>query len=184
MPVEYKKGREGIASTARMLEPGGKPLSRECASLLPEEERSIGTLYVSGIADDVEDVVRFWANYYGVPHHSIISIFYRTILARPWTTFIVPAGEMEVLFKEKLREMLKQNPQLQAAVGQNLPDKGRVPSLVELVSPEAIGKRLGPIFGPQLKELEESRKALIRRVKKGLTDIIMADEDDEPEDNE
>jgi hypothetical protein len=143
----------------------------------------VGTIYISGVPDDIEEDVRFWANYYGKPHHAIIKVFHRMILARPWTAYIVPAGEMELLFREKLREMLKANPQLRAAVGENLPDGGRIPSLIELVSPEAIGERLGPLFASQIKELQLARKSRIQRVKDSVREFITADEEDEPEED-
>jgi hypothetical protein len=139
----------------------------------------LGTIYVSGIASDIEDVIRYWASRRGVPHHTIMSIFYRTILARPWTAFVVPSVEMELQFREKLHEMLRANPKLQAAVGQNFPEQGRIPSLVELVSPEAVGKRLEPVFGPELKELEEARRSILSKAKRALKDVIEAEEDDE-----
>ena len=91
---------------------------------------------------------------------------------------------MELLFREKLREMLKANPQLRAAVGENLPDSGRVPSLIEIVSPDAVGEKLGPLFASQLKELQLARRSRMQRVKESVRNFITAEEEDEPEDDE
>lgn len=140
----------------------------------------MGTIYVSGIASDIEEVVRFWASKYGQPHHSIINIFYKLIMPKPWTSFIVPS-ELDAKFREKLHEMLRANPDLLAAVGDKLPGQGRVPTMVELVSPGMVQDRVGPVLLSELKELEEARKTRLYRAKRALKDFVTAEDEDEPE---
>jgi len=125
--------------------------------------------------------VRFWGEYYGRPLHNIVRVFHRVILARPWTSYVVPAGELEILFREKLREMMKTTPELRAALSQSLPENARVPSLVELVSPEAVGEKLGPLFSSHLKELQELRKRRVQKIKQSLSNFVRAEDEDEEE---
>lgn len=115
-------------------------------------------MYISGVPDFDEQVVRVWANRNGVPLHVFVTLFSRMVIAQSWTEQIFKATE-GTDFLEGMMEQLVKEPGF---------EKIRKSSVVELIS----GYRFKPVFRRDIEEINAHIEAAKARGEEEVPPIV------------
>lgn len=125
---------------------------------------TIGTLYLSGIAAEEEEELRLWLSLRSEPNKTIASVARGAIMAYSWVWHITGGDKQRTDYViEVLRSVAKDDPKFRAALGENLPADGRLPSLIEVMR-WFINRRIEPLYASDMKNLETARKGRLARI--------------------
>lgn len=143
----------------------------------------MGTLYLSGIATDEEEELRLWLSLRAEPNKTIASVARGAIMAYSWAWHVTGGDKAKTDYViEVMRSVAKDDPKFRAALGENLPADGRLPSLVEVMR-WFLNRRVEPLYASDLKNLESARKSRLQKIADYGRRVLEAT-DEEPEERE